>query len=140
MSSSSLYETCSLLQARWVPSSLLSINEYNIPARSSASKSGVSCIPARNEESRGYAPSIWPEIPAMGCYFSIKSVLPALFPDDPELDYHKLSDLCQNGSAAMNLFPAIAKMPPADAAYVYVIQNPMRCDFQWEKRSSYGFI
>ena len=55
-------------------------------------------------------------VPAMGGSFSIKSVLPALFPDDPELNYHNLSDLCQNGTNAMNLFPAIAKMNPADAA------------------------
>ena len=55
-------------------------------------------------------------VPAMGGSFSIKSVLPALFPDDPSLNYHNLSDMCQNGTAAMNLFPAIAKMSPADAA------------------------
>ena len=55
-------------------------------------------------------------VPAMGGSFSIKSVLPALFPDDPDLNYHNLSDLCQNGSDAMNLFPAIAKMAPAEAA------------------------
>lgn len=55
-------------------------------------------------------------VPAMGGSFSIKSVLPALFPDAPELNYHNLSDLCQNGGDAMNLFPAIAKMAPAEAA------------------------
>ena len=55
-------------------------------------------------------------VPAMGGSFSIKSVLPALFPNDPSLDYHALSDLCQNGGDAMNLFPSIAKMAPADAA------------------------
>ena len=54
--------------------------------------------------------------PAMGGSFSIKSVLPALFPGDPDLDYHALSGLCQNGTMAMNLFPSIAKMSPADAA------------------------
>ena len=54
-------------------------------------------------------------VPAMGGSFSIKSVLPALFPDDPSLDYHSLSNLCQNGGDAMNLFPAIAKMTPAEA-------------------------
>ena len=54
-------------------------------------------------------------VPAMGGSFSIKSVLPALFPDDPSLNYHNLSDLCQNGGQAMNLFPSIATMPPAEA-------------------------
>jgi len=34
--------------------------------------------------------------------FSIKSVLPALFPDDPELDYKKLG--IQNGGMAMDTF------------------------------------
>ena len=55
-------------------------------------------------------------VPAMGSSFSIKSVLPALFPGDPELDYHGLSQLCQNGGDAMSLFPAIAEMSPEDAA------------------------
>jgi len=35
--------------------------------------------------------------------FSIKSVLPALFPNDPELDYKKLGSV-QNGGDAMNTF------------------------------------
>ena len=55
-------------------------------------------------------------VPAMGGSFSIKSVLPALFPGDPQLDYHALSGLCQNGGDAMNLFPSIAKMAPEEAA------------------------
>ena len=55
-------------------------------------------------------------VPAMGGSFSIKSVLPALFPDDPELDYHNLSDLCQNGGDAMTIFPKIKDMPAAEAA------------------------
>ena len=54
-------------------------------------------------------------VPAMGGSFSIKSVLPALFPDDPSLDYHNLSDLCQNGGDAMTIFPKIKDMPPAEA-------------------------
>lgn len=54
--------------------------------------------------------------PAMGGSFSIKSVLPALFPDDPELDYHALDDLCQNGGDAMNLYPMLKDMSPADEA------------------------
>ena len=55
-------------------------------------------------------------LPSMGGSFSIKSVLPALFPNDPELDYHGLDDLCQNGSDAMNLYPALRKMSPEDEA------------------------
>ena len=53
-------------------------------------------------------------VPAMGGSFSIKSVLPALFPNDPELDYHALDGLCQNGGDAMNLFPALKDMEPAE--------------------------
>lgn len=45
----------------------------------------------------------------MGGSFSIKSVLPALFPDDPELDYHNLDGI-HNGGEAMNAFPAMEKM------------------------------
>lgn len=53
--------------------------------------------------------------PAMGGSFSIKSVLPALFPNNNELDYHNLSDLVQNGGQAMTIFPQIKDMP-ADKA------------------------
>ncbi len=48
---------------------------------------------------------------AMGGSFSIKSVLPALFPDEPSLDYHNLEDI-HNGSEAMSAFPAMEHMPP----------------------------
>ena len=50
---------------------------------------------------------------AMGGSFSIKSVLPAIFPDDPELDYHNLEGV-HNGSEAMNIFPQIQFMEPAE--------------------------
>ncbi len=50
---------------------------------------------------------------AMGGSFSIKSVLPAMFPDDPELDYHNL-DGVHNGSEAMTIFPKIKDMPPEE--------------------------
>lgn len=53
-------------------------------------------------------------LPAMGGSFSIKSVLPALFPDDPELDYHALDETCQNGVDAKNLFPLLKDMPPEE--------------------------
>ena len=50
---------------------------------------------------------------AMGGKFSIKIVLPALFPDDPELNYHNLEDV-HNGTEAMTLFPRIKDMPPEE--------------------------
>jgi len=40
--------------------------------------------------------------------YSIKLVLPALFPNDPELNYDNLEGI-QNGSDAMNTFPLITK-------------------------------
>ena len=49
-------------------------------------------------------------VPAMGGSFSIKSVLPALFPDDPGLDYHNLDERCQNGGDAMTIFPRLQQM------------------------------
>ena len=49
----------------------------------------------------------------MGGSFSIKSVLPALFPNDPELDYHKLEGV-HNGGEAMSLFPKIKDLPPQE--------------------------
>ena len=49
-------------------------------------------------------------VPAMGGSFSIKSVLPALFPGDSELDYHNLDKRCQNGGDAMNIFPRLQQL------------------------------
>ena len=54
-------------------------------------------------------------LPAMGGSFSIKSVLPALFPDDPELNYHNLDERVQNGGDAMTIFPRIKDMEPDEA-------------------------
>ena len=48
---------------------------------------------------------------AMGGSFSIKSVLPAIFPDDPNLDYHNLEGV-HNGGEAMTIFPKIKDMSP----------------------------
>lgn len=45
----------------------------------------------------------------MGGSFSIKSVLPALFPNDPALDYHNLEGI-HNGGEAMNAFPMMEFM------------------------------
>lgn len=50
---------------------------------------------------------------AMGGSFSIKSVLPAIFPDDPALDYHNLEEI-HNGGEAMTIFPLIKDMPPEE--------------------------
>ena len=50
---------------------------------------------------------------AMGGSFSIKSVLPALFPDDPSLDYHNLEGV-HNGGEAMTIFPIIKDMLPEE--------------------------
>lgn len=54
-------------------------------------------------------------MPAMKNSFSIKSVLPALFPNDPELDYHNL-DGVHNGVEASDIFLKIKDMSPEDAA------------------------
>ena len=51
----------------------------------------------------------------MGGSFSIKSVLPAIFPDEPGLDYHNLEGI-HNGSEAMNAFSTIENMSPEELA------------------------
>ncbi len=50
---------------------------------------------------------------AIGNSFSIKSVLPAMFPNDAELDYHNLEGV-HNGGDAMTIFPLIKDMPPEE--------------------------
>lgn len=75
---------------------------------------------------------------AMGGSFSIKSVLPALFPDDPTLNYHNLEGI-HNGSEAMAAFPAMEHMSPEEQARTR--QNLLRyCELDtyamvkvWEK-------
>ena len=57
----------------------------------------------------------WYYAKAMGGSNSIKAVLPALFPDDPELDYHALEGV-HNGSEAMNAFEAMAGMSAEEVA------------------------
>ncbi len=47
--------------------------------------------------------------------YSIKYVLPALFPDDPELDYHNLAGV-HNGGEASAAFSAMGKMPLEEQA------------------------
>lgn len=46
----------------------------------------------------------------MGGSNSIKYVLPALYPDDPELDYHALP-VVHNGGEAMDIYPKMLKAP-----------------------------
>ena len=53
-------------------------------------------------------------VPAMGGSTSIKYVLPALWPNEPSLDYHNLDERCQNGGDAMSIFPRIKDMEPSE--------------------------
>lgn len=53
-------------------------------------------------------------LPEMEGSFSIKKVLPALFPNDPQLDYSNLTGPVHNGGEAMTIFPKIKDMAPAD--------------------------
>lgn len=46
----------------------------------------------------------------IGGSFSIKSILPAMFPNDPSLNYHNLEGV-HNGTEAMTLFPKIKDLP-----------------------------
>ena len=41
-------------------------------------------------------------------------MLPALFPDDKELDYHNLDEQVQNGGDAMTIFPKMRFMSPEE--------------------------
>ena len=52
--------------------------------------------------------------PAMRGSFSIKKVLPALFPNDPKLDYHNLPGCVHNGGEAMEIFPKMRYMSPEE--------------------------
>lgn len=47
--------------------------------------------------------------------FSIKNVLPAMFPDDPNLDYHNLESI-HNGTEAMDIFPKMESMSHEELA------------------------
>ena len=54
---------------------------------------------------------------AMQGSYSIKYVLPALYPDDPELDYHNL-DGVHNGSEASAAFAEMASHTPEEIAVI----------------------
>lgn len=56
-------------------------------------------------------------LPAMGGSYSIKYVLPALFPNDPELDYSQLEGV-HNGGEAMDAYERLANLPPEERASV----------------------
>ena len=54
-------------------------------------------------------------LPDMNGSFSIKHVLPALYPNDPSLNYASLKGSVHNGGEAMTIYPKIAEMNDADA-------------------------
>ena len=45
--------------------------------------------------------------------YSIKYVLPTLYPDDPALDYHNLEGV-HNGGEAMDVFQKMSSMSPEE--------------------------
>lgn len=57
----------------------------------------------------------WYYSKAMGGSFSIKSVLLALFLDDPELNYYALKGV-HHGGEVMALFPKLESMTPKEQA------------------------
>ena len=70
--------------------------------------------------------------------YSIKAVLPALFPNDPELDYSQLPSV-HNGGEAMTLFPKIKDMSSAeqkearDSLLAYCKLDTLAMVRVWEK-------
>ena len=52
-----------------------------------------------------------------GGSYSIKAVLPALYPDDKELDYNNL-DIIHDGEEAMGTFPTLHEKPPEEIAKI----------------------
>ena len=57
----------------------------------------------------------WIYYPAMNGSFSVKSVLPALFPDEVSLNYQNLSGNVHNGSEAMNVYLSLGEMSIQEA-------------------------
>jgi len=51
----------------------------------------------------------------LGGGYSIKKVLPALLPGDPELDYKSLDERVQHGGNAMDIYPTMHLQPPEEA-------------------------
>lgn len=58
-------------------------------------------------------------VSAMGKSFSLKSVAPALYPDDKDMDYHNLEGEVKNGVQAMNVYTGIAELTPEQKAAIY---------------------
>lgn len=57
-------------------------------------------------------------INTMGKSFSLKSVAPALYPDDPRMNYHNLEGNVQNGTQAMNAVLKVRDMSPSEVEQV----------------------
>ena len=53
----------------------------------------------------------------MGGSFSLKSVLPALFPGNPELDYNSLN-IVKSGSDAMGIYATLHERPPEEISEI----------------------
>ncbi len=53
-------------------------------------------------------------VSAMGGSLSLKSVAPALYPDDPDMDYHNLEGNVKNGTQAMNAILKAKDMSPEE--------------------------
>ena len=54
-------------------------------------------------------------VSSMGGSFSLKCILPALYPDDPNMDYHNLDGEVKNGMQAMNAIAKIKTLPKEEA-------------------------
>ena len=65
--------------------------------------------------------------------YSIKYVLPALFPNDPDLDYHSL-DLIHNGSEAMNAFANLSSYSKEDQEEI------RRCLLKYCELDTYAMV
>lgn len=57
-------------------------------------------------------------VKAMGKSFSLKSVAPALYPEDPDMNYHNLEGNVQNGTQAMNVYLKCKEYTPEERAQI----------------------
>lgn len=79
----------------------------------------------------------------MGGSFSIKSVLPALFPDDPALDYHGLVGV-HNGAEANNAFLMLPSLPEKEredlrqSLLAYCKLDTMAMVMLWQRLREYA--
>lgn len=100
---------------------------YNMSFEKTVIRSLAAAFPdlaGRLEEIRAAARDLMTPFKSGACYAaaqggstSIKAVLPALFPGDPELDYHALPGVAC-GSEAMAAFADLASLPPEEVARV----------------------